>query len=220
MSQAYEQLTLRIPQATIDTKLAALLGSAPKTKIEFERAVDLTTPAARYFQRLVWFLVETLDDQATAARSAIVGELEQTIVFAFLRCSAHSFSHLIEKQSDAAPWQVRRAEEYIEANWQRPLTIEALADAIDTSVRSLFKTFAASRSYTPMEFLRSVRLKNAHEMLARPSDSTSVTAVGLNCGFVNLGHFSKHYATKFGELPSETLGRARGSLSPPRDQQR
>ena len=39
---------------------------------------------------------------------------------------------------------------------------------------------------------------------------TTVTAVGLACGFINLGHFARYYQAEFGELPSETLARAKG----------
>jgi len=35
--------------------------------------------------------------------------------------------------------------------------------------------------------------------------------VAFNCGFGNLGHFAREYREAFGELPSETLARARGN---------
>jgi transcriptional regulator GlxA family with amidase domain len=60
-----------------------------------------------------------------------------------------------------------------------------------------------------MEFVKDVRLKRANAILA--TGTTSVSDVALACGFGNFGHFSNYYKTKFGELPSQTLKRARGS---------
>jgi len=52
-----------------------------------------------------------------------------------------------------APWQVRRAEQFIEANWDQPTTIEALVAATNVSARSLFSSFKAGRGYSPMNFV-------------------------------------------------------------------
>jgi hypothetical protein len=53
-----------------------------------------------------------------------------------------------------APWQVRVAEEYIEANWDQLLTIEALAIVTGASVRTIFHSFKRSCGYTPMDFVK------------------------------------------------------------------
>jgi transcriptional regulator GlxA family with amidase domain len=75
------------------------------------------------------------------------------------------------------------------------------------SARTIFKTFRQSRGYSPMAFLKQVRLDHARRMLLKSDSKTSVTAVALACGFHNLGHFARDYRARFGELPSETLGR-------------
>src|SRR5690606_26822060 len=127
-------------------------------------------------------------------------EMEQMIATMFLLRVPHSASASLEKPADGiAPWQVRRVEEYIEANWSRPITVEHLADSIDASARSIFKTFADHRGYSPMEFLRKVRLNQARAMLMNPDPRTTVTAVGLACRFINLGHFARYYQQAFGE---------------------
>jgi transcriptional regulator GlxA family with amidase domain len=55
-------------------------------------------------------------------------------------------------------WQVRRAEKYILAHWDEPITIEALARETSTSTRTIFHHFKQSRGQSPMAFVKQVRL--------------------------------------------------------------
>ena len=73
-------------------------------------------------------------------------------------------------------------------------------------------------SYTPMEFLRHVRMRLARQRLlhARPGDS--VTGIATRCGFAHLGRFAVDYKRRFGESPSETLERAKRGTSELADQ--
>ena len=61
-----------------------------------------------------------------------------------------------------------------------------------------------------MAFLRARRLERAHTQLSA-TPQRSVAEVALECGFEHLGRFSGAYRQRFGESPSETLRRARGS---------
>jgi transcriptional regulator GlxA family with amidase domain len=110
---------------------------------------------------------------------------------------------------------VRRVEEYIEANWREPISVEALALVINVSARSIFQTFKANRGYSPMYFVKQLRLKHANKMLTKPEYDTSVTRVAFECGFGSLGHFASDYRKVFGEQPSETLHRARLAIGWP-----
>ena len=139
-----------------------------------------------------------------------IAECEQLLMVLFLTSNKHNFSRLLDGRApQAAPWQVRVVEEYIRANWQRPITIEALAEATGVGIRSMFKTFKDARGYSPMAFLRQVRLDQARRMLQLPDPTTSVTGVGLSCGFSSLGHFAHDYREAFNELPSVTLAVAK-----------
>jgi transcriptional regulator GlxA family with amidase domain len=129
---------------------------------------------------------------------------------AFLKAVPNSFSEILQRRpSEGAGAHVRRVEEYIDAHWRLPISVEHLANVAGVGVRTIFATFKRHRGYTPLAYLKSVRLKNAHELLRSPTDTTSVTDVALNCGFSNLGHFAKDYQDALGELPSSTLARAR-----------
>ena len=132
----------------------------------------------------------------------------------FLHANTHNFSRLLERGGRrVTPWQVRRAEEFIEVNWQRPLTLRMIAEATGVSARSLFKAFRGARGCSPTEYVKRVRLKQARQMLTSPTQHTSVTAVAFACGFDNPGHFSGNYRLAFGELPSQTLTKVKGPIA-------
>jgi transcriptional regulator GlxA family with amidase domain len=144
----------------------------------------------------------------------VVAQLEQAILVAFLCGTGHNYSRLLDgRPKKSAPWQVRRVEEYIEAHWDQPVSIEGLAVVANASARSIFQSFRECRGYSPMNFLKQTRLRHARETLVKPVSNTSVTSVSFACGFGNLGRFANDYQNVFGETPSETLNRSR-SLRP------
>jgi AraC-like DNA-binding protein len=208
----FEQLILRIDESALRQKLSILLDGRVIHDLHFECSADLGMPECQSLRRLLRILLEWVDDAPNCINSAELVELEQATIIAFLFANRHQLSDALHgKQLEASPWQVRRAEAYIEANWRRPLTVEVLARSSGTSVRSLFRSFQKSRACSPMEFLRNVRLQKAFELLSSQHSSMRVTDIALTCGFGNVGHFARFYHQKFGELPSATLGRAKGS---------
>jgi AraC-like DNA-binding protein len=209
-SSDFEHLFLRIkPQKLIKT-LSGLIGRPVETlRIATN---DRPSPAMAVAQRrLVEFVVSELDRVDAPLPTLVLAELEQALVVSYLKCNLHSYSHLLEEDPvrSVAPWQVRLAEDYIEQNWDQPVTVEALAHVANAGVRSLFFTFQKSRGVSPMAFVRQVRLRHAKEMLTRATPETTVTSVAYACGFSNLGHFAKYYHAAFGEHPSATLKIAR-----------
>ena len=205
----HEWFNLRIDSGSFERKLAYLLGAKPNGRLEFEPAVDMKAPRFQQLWRLIHFFAGQIDASSDPLLGLVLRELEQTILVAFLTANRHSFSHLLEREpKDTLPSHVRRAEDFIEAHWDQPITIEKLVEATGVGARAIFRAFQQTRGYSPMAFARTVRLRHAHQMLATPDTETSVTAVAFICGFGNLGHFARDYRETFGERPSETLAKA------------
>ena len=202
----HQRITLRVKQEALTRKLSALVGVRPKGDIRFESAIAVDTPYARSLYRLIRFLLQELDSAPSTMPAVVYGELEQAMEVAFLSASRHSFSHLLEaphKLSDSGI--VARMEEFIEAHWYEAITIERLVAEAGVSGRSLFRTFERTRGYSPMAFVKAVRLRHARKMLLSGDPSVSVASAASACNFVNQGHFARHYREAFGELPSTTL---------------
>lgn len=204
----FEHLAFLIDPDAVMATLAALTGRRGGSAPNFTGMTDFRRPAARQLRELGTQFVRRSEE--FAAVPLIISEMQQRAIVLFLFANDHDHSHLLNAEPpSAAPWQVKRAEDHIEANWDRPIAIQILSEICGCSVRSLFHQFRRSRGYSPMEFLRHVRLHRARTMLSRPEAATSVTDVAFACGFGNLGHFSKYFRDEFGEKPSETLALAR-----------
>lgn len=94
----------------------------------------------------------------------------------------------------------------ITRNLRQPLAIPELARRVGVSQRTLNSAFQESFSVPPTTYLRRVRLNQVRRELQRSStESTTITEIGSNWGFTELGRMAVEYRTMFGESPSETL---------------
>ena len=152
-------LTLFDPETLLKT-VSTLAGSPAQRPLKLDRANFGARPEARLSRGLVKLLVEELDAEDSIPSPVVVAELEQAILVAFLCGASHNYSGVLDgRPPGAAPWQIRRVEEYIEANWDQPISIEALAVVANASARSIFHSFKQHRRYSPMNFVKRVRLK-------------------------------------------------------------
>ncbi len=210
----FQQMVLRIGAENLTEKLRALIGQPINRALEFDWEVNLDAPPSQHLRRMTELLTQTLDTVGTRFPALAIAEFEQAVMVAFLCSNRHNYSHLLERRpSDSAPWQVRRAEEYIEANWDRTISVEDVAAVSGASARSIFRAFQQSRGYSPLAFAKQVRLRHARDMLNLADITTTVTDIAFACGFSDLGRFSKDYRQTFGESPSQALYRARGAGS-------
>lgn len=155
----YEFLTLKIEPLALTRKLAAMTGLTIDEPLRMSPQADLTLPAAKILHEYIPRLAETLSGvNSTPLPAWWIAQTEQLLMVMFLSGHRHNYSHLLEQNTpEAAPWQVRRAEEYIEANWQQAITLEDLANVAGVSAFSLFRSFRNSRGYSPLEFVARVR---------------------------------------------------------------
>jgi len=206
----FEQFLFRVEASALQAKLSAAIGIPVTRTIEFAPRSSFANPALRRLRRMLEFTVSELDRDDGKIPAAALAEFEQMLLIAFLTANPNNFSNILEReQPRPAPWQVRRVEEYIAANWNHPITVEALAAAAGASTRSIFKAFKDSRNCSPMAFVKSIRLQHARGMLQQPDGTTTVVSTAFACGFLNPGHFARDYRLAFGELPSATLAAAK-----------
>lgn len=205
----FEQLMLRIRTKALDSALTTLLGAKPRGTLILDPTAPPKQPAAHLLRELTMFLANQLNSTAAQLPKPTLLELEQALIVMFLSAHRHNFTDVLEgPATEPAPLVVRLAEEFIEANWARAITIEELASQTNTSIRSLYTAFRKYRGYSPMRFAKTVRLRRARQMLLEGNPRTSVSQIAFKCGFGNLGHFARDFRQMFGELPSEVFARA------------
>jgi len=204
----YEHLILMMNPGALDMKLAAITGASINRPLKFHPRRDDTRAAGKALRDHFTFLVNAVSASVEPLPKLVLREFEQTLIVMSLYANRHNYSHLLAQASpDGALLQVRRAEEYIEANWQQALTLESLAQVSGMSALALSRAFKKARGHSPLEFATQVRLRHARAMLQRPDAMTTVENVALSCGFADVRRFAEDYRLAFGEHPSQTLDR-------------
>lgn len=101
------------------------------------------------------------------------------------------------------------ARDYAVAHLSDPqLSSPRIAAAIGISPRHLSRVFADSGASVP-QYLRERRLDLAYQLLGEADPATSVADIARTCGFTSASHFSRVFAERFGQSPSEVLRAAR-----------
>lgn len=200
----FSHLILKVSPTALTHRLSLLVDKPVEPPLQLTGWADPQVAAAQ--ARLISFLAQELERTQGRLPGMVIAELEDAILVNFLLANQHNYSRLLTGvPRAAAPWQVRRAVDYMERHWDQAITIEKLTQITETSARSLFQLFKKTHDISPMVYLSKVRLRHARDMLSRPAPGISVTKVGFMCGFSNLGHFAMKYFAAFGEKPSDTL---------------
>lgn len=168
--------------------------------------LQLLPPAGRSFRRFLSFVWGEAQSKSPLLESErAVAELEDALLESLLLSAD-------QEQPDSAEcghevrW--RRAVDYIMANLDGALSVGRIAGATGMHGRTLQRAFRARVGAGVMEYVRDCRLDQAREMLlASDPGGATVTGIAAANGFSHLGRFAAAYARRFGELPSETLGR-------------
>ncbi|MGE5506803.1 MAG: AraC family transcriptional regulator [Actinomycetota bacterium] len=178
----------------------------------FAETVDLSRPPGATMAEVLWLMIADLEREDGLWRHSPIalGYLQDAILTTLLTTQPRL------RQPDgpartAQPSVVLRVEEHMRRHAWSPLSLEDLAAVAGVSGRSLQRTFLAVHGCGPMARLRDIRLGLARDRLLAAQPHETVTAVALDCGHFHLGRFSTEYRARFGELPSETLRRARGA---------
>lgn len=201
-----ERCNVRIDQAVIDAKCAALLGRPLERPLSFSPFGANNGVVQRRWISLLQMLLSYAGPVGPGSIEPIVHHLEEAVLLHLLLEHEHGFSAALRQRGDGlAPRHVRRAEEYIRSHAAEMLTLEQISDVVGCSVRTLTDGFRKARGTTPMSFLRQVRLEGARDDLRRGAAPGCVSDIALRWGFTHLGRFAADYRRHFGESPSATL---------------
>lgn len=174
------------------------------------------------------YLIEKRNPKVQALHDLIVYNLNVLRIYPDLGESLHFtasikeiakilFAELIadslnaKSRSNGSPdsFILKKAEELMEANPERYFGIQEIAYQINTSPRNLQLAFQKHKGQTPMQFLRERKLHKARSLLISNDSAMPIKSIAYYSGFVSGSSFSKYYKDLFGELPSETLLKAK-----------
>ncbi|MEZ5735497.1 MAG: AraC family transcriptional regulator [Novosphingobium sp.] len=204
-----QQLMIRVDKNALHQVLSSELEHDCRKPLVFSN-FDHDPAAGLAFRSLAYSTWQELMLHCELEQWRIARTLERTLLVACLGLLMHNYSEEFRAPvAPAAPYYVRRAEEYIRANLREPIGIDELVAVAGVSSRSLYYGFRRWRKTTPMSYLRNLRLNVAHEELRDAENSGKrVTEIAMNIGYDHLSRFSRDYKQRFGESPSATMRRA------------
>jgi AraC family transcriptional regulator len=95
--------------------------------------------------------------------------------------------------------QLKQALDYIKANLDRKLTLEAIAQQLDISLYYFCKLFAQSMGISPYKYILQQRVERAKQLLKE--EKRAIIDIALECGFANQTHLNKHFHKLTGMTP-------------------
>lgn len=96
---------------------------------------------------------------------------------------------------------VGRAQHWLQLRFSQKPRLRDLAEVLAVSERTLVRRFEHSLGMTPLEYLQTLRIEAAKQMLAR--SSRRVDRIGYLVGYSDPGFFKKMFRTRTGLSPSE-----------------
>ncbi|MGY6536658.1 MAG: AraC family transcriptional regulator [Pararhodobacter sp.] len=205
-AEGTRQVLVRIDRAVLQAQAVAMLGLPEGRPVTFRGGIDLRAGPGAALQRFVlWLVAEADAGRAPIGQGLMARAVEEALMAGVLEAALPERDGAAAAVAPARPRHLRRAEAYIAAHLDRPLTLGEVAQAAGASPRALQAAFRAHRGTTPLGFWRDLRLDGARADLQAGVPGTTVTDVALNWGFQHFGRFADAYRGRFGELPSETL---------------
>ncbi len=101
----------------------------------------------------------------------------------------------------SAEQYVRKAADYIENNYAYPIRIDSISEKLGIDRSYLYRIFTERMSVSPKEYLNSVRIRAAKEMLA--AGKYSVTQTAFSCGFSDASAFCNGFRRAVGMTAGE-----------------
>jgi AraC-like DNA-binding protein len=95
--------------------------------------------------------------------------------------------------------RLHRAKDYVTALFDRPVTLDEMAQVACLSPNHFLRTFKQAFAQTPHQFVTQLRLERAKRLLVQTG--LSVTEIGATVGFESLGSFSWLFARRVGLSP-------------------
>jgi AraC family transcriptional regulator len=105
-----------------------------------------------------------------------------------------------EWREHSPPRWLEQAEELLRAHFSEPLTIEAVAQAVDVHPVRLARAFRRTYRHTIGEHVRRLRVEFACRAIA--GSDTPLTEIALSAGFYDQSHFTRTFKSATGVTPS------------------
>jgi len=133
------------------------------------------------------------------------GFTEYVLASQLFRMTAELFA-----DENHANQHIRRVKNYIKHAYMNNITVEQIAASIPLDRRYLTRIFKRETGMTVQEYIISIRMKNACDLLEK---GKSVVETAMLCGYTDTCNFSKMFKRTYGVSPGEYRRQVGPSIS-------
>ena len=209
-SDGNARLSFWIHAQRLERMLQALLHDVLNDELVFTASVDWAANHARAVSRLLSFFLTELSDPAGLASDPVALEsFTDLLVQNVLSRLPHNYAdRMTRPHATAIPAHLRRAEAFMQASADQPISMADVAAAAGCGLGTLNAAFRRFREATPLAALHAIRLERIREALLQGSEGYTAGSIARRFGFSNATRFAKAYGRRFGEHPSDTTRRS------------
>lgn len=220
LDRDWQSVFVTINTRIMDLALSRLIGGPVTERLVFDVSMPTSEAAASSWWRTAeHYLRELAVEDSLLCDPSVYRDFELSLVRALLIRHPNNYSDQIRRKlPDMMPVYLRKSVKHIEDCYPEPMRLEDLSRVAGVPTDRLTTGFREFLGATPMQYLKTVRLLKAREMLMTGGTRTHVSTIAYDVGFNHLGRFSVDYKAAFGEAPSHTaaLAGSRRTILPAR----
>ena len=146
------------------------------------------------FLNFLLYLIEKYCGRETAIWCSKISEIELDRI-------EQSHFMIFSGQKDHADEPIKKAQAYIEKNYDKKLNVDELADMVAVSSRSFLRRFKKATANTPLEYIQRVKIEAAKKRLESSTDN--ITQVMYDMGYMDGKAFRTVFKKYTGLSPVE-----------------
>ena len=173
------------------------LETTLRERVDFQR---VQTPRLKFFDNRIFQIGSLLAAECSepGEGSELYGDsLVAALAVAFFRLGNDRAPET--KQGGLAPWQLKRAKEFMEANLSTSVRLSELADLTNLSQSRFGRAFKASTGLAPHRWQMNLRIKRAQQLLLE--GELTLAQIALVTGFSEQSHLTRVFRKIVGVSP-------------------
>jgi AraC-like DNA-binding protein len=203
------RLMVKMMPAAVSRELTALLGAPPDASLELAPEIDLSRGYGKSLARYLRLAIADFARADSLLRNPIaVSSFEHFILSGLLMAHPHNYTDALgHLDRPINPRGLKRAIEYMEGHLDQAVTLADIVRASGVPGRTLFKHFKEYQGVSPMNYLRTARFQKVRDELRHAEPDGCVMDIAMHWGFEHMGRFAVEYRRRFGESPSQAMGK-------------
>lgn len=204
LRDAFDCLQFHVPRDTLHM-LHDELGGRGRPRLHLPPQRSVVDPAAHQLGKL---LMPVFAGPGPDGLARMYAE-HLTLAFHTHLLSRYTREHVpvVRSGGKLAPWQQRRATEFLLAHLDQDVGLLDVASACGLSRSQFIQRFKGAMGQTPYRWLVLQRLERAKSLMR--GGSMPLSAIALACGFTDQSHLTRHFTRHEGVTPAAWRLRAR-----------